>query len=107
MRKSRQPRCIAAISGTVAFKTSKLLDADWNFSQAVFRARAAAGRDTALDGRKLSKACPPLKPFKQAAHRLRCLIFHLELFDVSGLGFGGFDPFLHLREPHDQAGVFL
>jgi hypothetical protein len=42
MRKSRQPRCIAAISGTVAFKTPKLLDADWNFSQAIF-SRVTAG----------------------------------------------------------------
>jgi hypothetical protein len=50
MRKSRQPRCIAAISGTAAFKASKLLDADWNFSQAVFRASSPACRRGSRNG---------------------------------------------------------
>jgi len=40
MRKSRQPHCTAAIAKIAALKTSKLLDVDWNFSQAIFRAGA-------------------------------------------------------------------
>jgi hypothetical protein len=44
MRKSRQPRCIAAISKPAALKTSKLLGAEWNFSRAIFRAASPACR---------------------------------------------------------------
>jgi hypothetical protein len=36
MRKSRQPRCTAAISGIMAPGTTKLLDAVRNFGQAIF-----------------------------------------------------------------------
>jgi hypothetical protein len=44
MRKSRQPHCTAAIAKIAALKTSKLLDVDWNFSQAIFRATSLAHR---------------------------------------------------------------
>jgi hypothetical protein len=36
MRKSRQPRCTAAIAKIAALKKSKLLDADWNFQSGDF-----------------------------------------------------------------------
>jgi len=36
MRKSRQPRCTAAISGITASNRAKLLDAVRNFGQAIF-----------------------------------------------------------------------
>jgi hypothetical protein len=36
MRKSRQPRCTAAISGIMAPSGAKLLDAVRNFGQAIF-----------------------------------------------------------------------
>jgi hypothetical protein len=36
MRKSRQPRCTAAISGIMAPSSAKLLDAVRNFGQAIF-----------------------------------------------------------------------
>jgi hypothetical protein len=42
MRKSRQPRCSAAIPGITPLKSSKLLDAEWNFSQAIFVVTASA-----------------------------------------------------------------
>jgi hypothetical protein len=45
----------------------------------------------------LGKACPLPEPFKRARPRQACLIFDLELFDIGGLGLGGFDPFLHSR----------
>jgi hypothetical protein len=45
MRESRQPRCTATVSRTVAMKTAKLLDAGWNFSRAIFRASSPAYRD--------------------------------------------------------------
>jgi hypothetical protein len=44
MRKSRQPRCTAAIAKIAALKASKLLDTDRNFSQAIFRATSLAHR---------------------------------------------------------------
>jgi hypothetical protein len=44
MRKSRQLCCTAAIAKIAARMTSKLLDADWNFSQAIFRATSRAHR---------------------------------------------------------------
>jgi hypothetical protein len=37
MRKSRQPRCVAAILKTAVMKTPKPLEAGWNFSRAIFR----------------------------------------------------------------------
>jgi hypothetical protein len=45
MRKSRQPRCIAANSKTAVMKAPKLLDTGWNFSRAIFRASPPARRD--------------------------------------------------------------
>ncbi len=51
----------------------------------------------ARDGTKLSKECPKLKPHKQAADGLYCLIFDLKFLDIFGLGLGGFDPLLHFR----------
>ena len=65
-------------------------------------ARGVSGGGIALDGIKLSKACPMLEPLKQAT---RCLIFDLKLFDVSRLGLGGLDPFLHLGHRHNGAGI--
>jgi hypothetical protein len=50
MRKSRQPRCTAAILEFAALKASKFLDAVWNFSRAIFvrhRERAASEREAA------------------------------------------------------------
>jgi hypothetical protein len=38
MRKSRQPRCTAAILQIAVVKTAKPLDAGWNFGRAIFRA---------------------------------------------------------------------
>jgi hypothetical protein len=91
-------------------KTPKPLEAGWNFSRAIFRASspaAAAGRAIAPHGLKLGKACPMLKPLEQATNGLSCLIFDLELFDVSGLGLGGLDPFLHFRQCDDHVGILL
>jgi hypothetical protein len=48
MRKSRQPRCTAAIAKIAALKASKLLDADWNFSQAIFRATSLGAAPLAV-----------------------------------------------------------
>jgi hypothetical protein len=45
MRKSRQPRCTAAISKTAVMKTPKPLEVGWNFSRAIFRASSPANRD--------------------------------------------------------------
>jgi hypothetical protein len=39
MRKSRQPRCTAAILQIAVVKAAKLLDAGWNFGRAIFSAR--------------------------------------------------------------------
>jgi hypothetical protein len=45
MRKSRQPRCTAAILQIAVVKAAKLLDAGWNFGRAIFRAGSAARRE--------------------------------------------------------------
>jgi hypothetical protein len=61
MRKSRQPRCTAAIFGIAASGGSKLLDAARNFAQAIFwhrRWHIASAHEGCLNGMKLSKACP-------------------------------------------------
>src|ERR1700689_2367703 len=95
MRKSRQPRCTAAKSFVLAVMTPKPLDQSRNFGRAIFaryRRSRRTGRTRARDGMKLSKACPVLKPLKQATTRPQCLIFDLKLFDIRRLGLGGFDP---------------
>jgi hypothetical protein len=43
MRKSRQPRCIAAISAIAVAEALKLLAAERNLAWAIFRALPAAG----------------------------------------------------------------
>jgi hypothetical protein len=45
MRKSRQPRCGAAISKIAVRKTPKLLDTGWNFRRAIFRISSLQSRD--------------------------------------------------------------
>src|ERR1700728_1267401 len=110
MRKSRQPRCTAAQSLLLVAMTPKPLDQSRNFGRAIFtryRRSRRTGRTRARDGTKLSKACPKLKPPKQATACPRCLIFDLELLDIRRLGFGGFDPLLHFRERHDHVGIGL
>jgi hypothetical protein len=80
MRKSRQQRCTAAKSFVLAVVTPKPLDESRNFGSAIFaryRRSRRTGRTRARDGTKLSKACPKLKPHKQAAEGLYCLIFDL------------------------------
>src|SRR5260370_25233333 len=67
----------------------KLLDGCRNPSCAICsRHHRPGGADhaSAPDGTKLSKACPTLEPFKQAAGGAGCLIFDLELLDVGRLG---------------------
>src|ERR1700732_999572 len=55
-----------------------------DYSRVCIDAPPACGRTT-LDGTKLSKVCAVPTPLKQARRRIRCLIFHLELFDVGGV----------------------
>ena len=71
----------------------------------VARAPVRTGRAHIPNGTGLSKACRTLEPFKQAATRIRCLIFNLEFFDFGGFGLRRLDPVLHLRHGHDRIGV--
>ncbi len=69
--------------------TPKLLDGCRNPSCAILFASSSTRRRRSCerpDGTKLSKTCPTVEPFKQAARRARCLIFDLELLDVGRLG---------------------
>jgi hypothetical protein len=94
--------------GDLPCATPNCLTQGLNSSWAIFDSAcrgAKAGRAYLADGIGLSKTCPVLKPFKRAARCARCLIFDLELFDFSGLGLGGLDPFLHFRQRHDRFGI--